>query len=462
MAQNEQKMFWALNRTPAALTWDNTSGNNQINNGTGTWNFSTANWTPNGGRTNVIWRPGAPAIFGGNTGTGAAGTVTVSGTQSIQSMVFNPSASGNFIIGASAGNGTIINNSGNITANANATINSILAGSSGLTLSGTGTITLDTTTTYTGITTINSGTLLLSSGTANAYTPTLTTPIVIASGGTLTADISSKNVNLSGNISGAGTLTFPNVTQLQTFRLYGNNSGFTGSFSEPTSSRGIMWSDNQGTSNAANTGSAGAAWNLSGVFGFIETTGTATATVQLGSLSGTNTATLLGGFGGSGIDTFQIGALNTNTAFLGAIQDDPQQGIATIAVKKVGNGTLTLSGANTYSGTTTVSAGTLSFSGTGSAVPASNTWNIVVNATSSPSSSNSGLLKVPSALTFLGKTVNILLTGSGIGFTWTAFTCPSFVLVGPALQINGVGVLSGVVSGGTTVTFTGTSITVKR
>jgi len=457
MSQNEQKTFWLLNGSPSVFIWDNTVSNSRIDNGTGTWNTTTKEWTFNKGITDLIWRQGASAFFGGNPGTGAAGTVTVTGTQTAQSLTFNPAASGNFTLTG----GSVINVSGNITANAGATIGSTLGGSSGLTLAGTGTIILTALTTYTGTTTVNSGTLQLSNGTANSSTPTLTTPIIIASGGTFNSDILSANVNLSGAISGPGTLGIANTgTQLQSLRLYGSNSGFTGNFSEPSTTRGLMWSDNGGTGNAANTGSAAASWNLSGAFDFIETAGAATSTVQLGSLSGTNSATTLGGFSGSGTKTFQVGALNTNTTFAGAIQDNPQgSGTPVIALIKVGTGTLTMSGTNTYSGATTVDAGTLAFS---TAIPSSNTWSIAVTATATPTSTNSGLMTTPSTLSLAGKTVNIVLTGASTGFTWTAMSFGGTILVGPTLQINGTTVISGVASGGTTVTFTGTSITVKR
>jgi autotransporter-associated beta strand protein len=473
LAQNEQKMFWALNGNlpTSVLTWDKTTGNNRIDNGSGTWNNTNITWSPNAGKNDVAWRPGASAIFGSNnTGGAAAGTVSLGASQTVNSLTFNPPVSGTFTL-AETGTSTysITNTTGNITANASALIACYLAGTSGLTLSGTGTITLDSATTFTGTTTINSGpTLVLSNGIANSYTPTLSTPIVIASGGTLSADISNANVNLAGNISGAGTLNLLNAAQLQTFRLYGNNSGFTGSFSEPANSRGIMWSDDLGAGNASNTGSAAAAWTLNGLFGFIEANGAATPTVQLGSLTGTNTSTTLGGYGGTALSTFQIGALGTNTAFAGGIQDNPQGiGSPTIAITKVGTGTLTLSStSNTYSGATTVNAGTLTFS---NAIPSSNTWNVAVNATTStPASANSGLLTFPFALSFSGKTVNIVLTGSATGFTWTAVSWTGIALLSPTLQVNGVTVTSGVASGGTTVTYspglilTPGSITVKR
>jgi autotransporter-associated beta strand protein/adhesin HecA-like repeat protein len=449
MAQNEQKTFWALNGSASAFTWDNTTGNNRIDNGSGTWNTTNKTWTFNKGITDLLWRSGATAIFGGSLGTGAAGTVTVSGTQIVQSLVFNPSASGNFTLTG----GTITNNSGMITANDTATINSTLAGTSGLTLTGTNIITIDAATTYTGTTTVNSGTLVFDNGIANSTVATLSTPISILSGATLSTDIT-ENINLSGAISGPGTLSIINAGA-QSLRLYGNNSGFTGNFSEPSVTRIVMWSDNGGAGNAALTGSAAASWNLSGSYGVIETTAAATPTVQLGSLAGTNTATDLGSFSGSGIKTLQVGALNTSTSYAGSMVDNPLGGgTPTFAFTKVGTGTLTLSGTNTYSGITTVNAGTLAFT---TAVPSSATWDIAVTATSTPTSAGSGLITLPASPNMSGKTVNIVLTGTSTGFTWQAVTWTGLVIISPTLKINGTTVTSGVASAGTTVTFTATS-----
>jgi autotransporter-associated beta strand protein/adhesin HecA-like repeat protein len=449
LAQSEQRQFWALNGSFAGYTWDNTASNNQVDNGSGTWNTSTSNWSINNGVTNLLWKAGAAAIFGGNPGSGAAGTVTVSGTQTVQSLAFNPAASGNFTLTG----GTITNTSGIITANDSASINCTLAGSSGLTLMGTGVVTINAATTYTGTTTINSGTLEFSNGIVNSTVVTLSTPISILSGATLSADIAG-NINLSGAISGPGTLNLVDAGA-QTLRLYGNNSGFTGSFSEPSTTRGMMWSDAQGPANAANTGSAAASWDLSGSFGFIETAGAATPIVQLGSLSGSTSTTVIGGFGGSGIKTLQVGALNSNSSFAGAIEDNPQTtGTPTIAFIKVGTGTQSMSGTNTYTGATTVDAGTLAFT---TAVPSSTTWNIAVNAASTPTSAASGLITLPASPGISGKTVDIVLTGSSTGFTWEAVSWTGFVLLPPTLKINGTTVTSGVPNAGTTVTFTAAS-----
>jgi autotransporter-associated beta strand protein len=84
-------------------------------------------------------------------------------------------------------------------------------------------------------------------------------------------------------------------------------------------------------------------------------------TISFGSLTGSG---LLGG-NSSGVHTISAGALGWNDVFSGTLVDQAGQ----VALTKVGTGTLTLTGANSYSGQTTVSNGELvvstSFAGNG-------------------------------------------------------------------------------------------------
>lgn len=90
-------------------------------------------------------------------------------------------------------------------------------------------------------------------------------------------------------------------------------------------------------------------------------------TIELGALTGDNTTLLtpLGGGSSSPGTNWVIGALNAPTEFAGVIQDggegfpDPNS-LAQGHVTKVGTAELILSGANTYTGDTTVMDGTLS------------------------------------------------------------------------------------------------------
>jgi fibronectin-binding autotransporter adhesin len=79
----------------------------------------------------------------------------------------------------------------------------------------------------------------------------------------------------------------------------------------------------------------------------------------IGSLAGAGTVTN----GSTNARTLTTGGDNTSTAFSGVIQNG---GPSATNLTKAGTGTFTLSGANTYTGTTTINAGTLALSGSGS------------------------------------------------------------------------------------------------
>ncbi|MFN0137000.1 MAG: autotransporter-associated beta strand repeat-containing protein [Phycisphaerae bacterium] len=202
--------------------------------------------------------------------------------------------------------------------------------------------------TYRGATTINGGTLRI------ADNFNFDSPISIAAGGALVLDIS-LDVRLLRNLSGAGPVTVAGNTR--TARLGGNNAAYSGTFSLPVGTRGMMWG-------IGASGSAAARWDLSGQFALIQTV--PAATVRLGALSGSNAATELSTFSGTGLKTFEVGALGTNTTFAGVIRDNSTfggGGTNTVALSKVGGGTLTLSNTNTYTGGTSVNAGTLRVNG---------------------------------------------------------------------------------------------------
>jgi fibronectin-binding autotransporter adhesin len=215
--------------------------------------------------------------------------------------------------------------------------------------SGVGALTLSGASAYTGATTVTAGELRIT----NNFS--FNSPISVAAASVLTLDIAT-DVRLLQGVSGPGPI---NVTgTVATGRLAGDDSGFTGTFTLPSGARGMMWS------NAA-AGSAAATWDISGIFGFNET-GAGDTTVRLGALRGTNAATQLAAVGGSGVKTFEVGALGTNTTFAGSIRNLSTLGgggTGTVALTKVGAGTLTLTGTSTYTGPTLLSAGTLLVNG---------------------------------------------------------------------------------------------------
>ncbi|HWV60999.1 MAG TPA: hypothetical protein VN034_10105, partial [Sphingopyxis sp.] len=133
--------------------------------GTGTWDLANLNWSPNGdgvsGPFVRPWENGTVdnAIFGGT-----AGTVTVAVPVTVGNITFN---SAGYVLNGStlALDGpapTITTNFGN----ANATINSAIAGSSGLVKAGVSGLILNGTNSFTGGITLNSGSLYAASDAA--------------------------------------------------------------------------------------------------------------------------------------------------------------------------------------------------------------------------------------------------------------------------------------------------------
>ena len=122
-----------------------------------------------------------------------------------------------------------------------------------------------------------------------------------------------------------------------------------------------------------------------------------------------------------GNSTLSIGAGDTTSAFLGTIQNTA----GTVAVTKIGSGTLTLSGPNTYSGDTTISAGTLAL-GAGGSLANSAAISVASGATFDVSALTGGLAIAASQS--LGGTGSIL--GS------LAFGADSKLAFGSSLTVN--------------------------
>jgi autotransporter-associated beta strand protein len=151
-----------------------------------------------------------------------------------------------------------------------------------------------------------------------------------------------QTISISNNLGGAGA-------QLQQLGASTLILGGTNTYTGAT----IV---SAGTLKAGSTG----AFSSSSAF-------TVNSTLDLGgfnsliaSLSGSGSG-IVTNSGGSAA-TLTAGGNNTSTTFAGVIQD----GTSSTALSKSGSGILTLSGTNTYTGATTIGAGTLALTGTGS------------------------------------------------------------------------------------------------
>jgi autotransporter-associated beta strand protein len=306
----------------------------------GAWDTSTANWQTNG--VSVIYQNGDPVLF---DDTVAGGTSISLAAPVLPSVVYLNNAlksytfSGSAIAGATSvfktGGGTITFNSANTFSN-------------GLTISG-GTVTVGNNAALgTGPITLGGGTL-----NNNAAVTLANNFHVIPATTTAIQAVNSVNWTISGNISGGGNLNQTANGYTAQVGLGGDDSGFTGTWTENQTGNGNV----SLRFDSASAGSASAAW----VFNDSQSQRTrfnfGTGTISFGSLSGSAGAYGLANISAAGTTaTLSVGALNTSTTFAGVMEAN---GTAAIALTKVGTGTLALTGANAYTGLTTVSNGEL-------------------------------------------------------------------------------------------------------
>lgn len=272
----------------------------------------------------------------------AQGTLTISGSNGAlgNNVGLTISGTSSFVIASGAGtksiasldgvSGTTVNLNNNILSLGGGSYDGIISGTGGgLTKNGSGTLTLSGINTYTGTTTISAGTITFTGSTANLG------GVIANNGGVIfnqSADSTFSQV-ISGNGTlvkqGAGNLTLP--------------AGNSYSGATTITAGSIILS---GSSSALGTGSSVA---LNG--------GNLTVVSGAGSKS---IATLSGNSGSS------VLALNDNLLTVTQNGDATYQGTITgtgAQLTKLGNFNLTLSGSNTYTGTTTISAGILTLSG---------------------------------------------------------------------------------------------------
>lgn len=170
------------------------------------------------GAANVNWPNTAAdeAVFG--VGSGAAGTIPV-GTVTANRLTFNPATSGNYTL--TAGTITLGGTDPTLTAHADATIQSVLAGSAaqnvnGLLKQGSATLTLEGANTHSGVTAVLAGTLRYAGTSASTGT---------ANGRLLVGGANGRATVL---LNGTGTHNFSSTTG-DPVRIGGNDgSGDTG------------------------------------------------------------------------------------------------------------------------------------------------------------------------------------------------------------------------------------------
>ena len=288
---------------------------------------------------------GADSGLGAAPGSATAGHLTLNGGTLHSSADFTMNANRGIALGTS--HGTI-----NVDGSRTLTYGGIIAGSNNLTKSGDGILLLSGANTYSGDTIISDGTLQTTGTLAD------TTDVSVSSGAIYDVDATDTIQSLSG----AGSVELANSITLTTGDS--GNDTFSGVIS--------------GSGNLAKAGSG--TFTLSGTNTYTGTTTITAGTISisadsgLGAAPGSATAGHLTLNGGTLQSTADF-TLNSNRGIAlgsnhGTINVD---GSTTLTyggiiagsnnLTKSGNGTLLLSGINTYSGTTTISAGTLNVSG---------------------------------------------------------------------------------------------------
>ena len=342
------------------VTVATTSADAVFQNLTDSWGYTTlrpatGTWTANASGTwsdTTKWSGGAVA-----NGSGAADfstvditadrTVSLDAALSVGSLIFGDTAT------SSAGSWTL-NNNGNaanvltlagatptITVNAlgtgkTASISAVLAGTTGLAKAGAGTLVLSAQNTYTGGTTVNAGTLQLATGGATgairgALTATAGTTICSTAGSSFGYAVGTKVDSLT--LNGASLL---HTASGATLTLASVPIQLTGATMDSTGTAGFDFYDFTGTNTSVTTLASATSSVLAGL-------------VNLRAGDSDTTGTIFTVADGPATDDLIVSANLANGS---------AQGAASL-VQKSGPGRMVLSGANAYSGGTTLNAGTL-------------------------------------------------------------------------------------------------------
>lgn len=231
-----------------------------------------------------------------------------------------------------------------------AAIAGLVSGAGSLTKNGVGSFTLNYASgnSYTGGTTLNAGSLIFNSSTAlgtNTLTvggaaslSALNSGYTLSNAMTLNAALTltgTKDFTLSGVISGSGSVTQSGTNTV----TYTNNNSYTG---DTTVSSGATLK--LGTGGRISSSSS---LNLNGTFDIFGNN------VTVNGLTGATTGKVTNTSINS--RTLSVGNNDVSSTFNGVIEN----GTGTTNLNKIGNGTFILTGTNTYTGSTTVSLGTL-------------------------------------------------------------------------------------------------------
>jgi fibronectin-binding autotransporter adhesin len=316
------------------------SGGTTINEGT----IQVGDGNTTGGLT--ITSTGSVALAAANT---YSGNMTVSGAHTISADL------------ALASNTTF-----EIATSQAMTVSGQVSGTGSLTKTSGGTLVLSAANSYTGDTVINGGVVQFATGSIPSFSltlddGTLANTIVVAEGQSGTINLGGR-VTMPGAVTGAGTLNY-NVNYVRD-DITGNWTGFTG-----TVNFGVNRASPYGTDGDFRMGNGNVSFANAKLYvgadvevqqNYAPPSSGSLETIQLvGELSGDPLGNLSGNTVAGRFTNWTVGGLNTNSTYDGLITD----WIGASRLTKTGTGTLTLTNASTYTGSTAVNQGTLLLTG---------------------------------------------------------------------------------------------------
>ena len=431
--------FAAIGQSASAATmsyWD-TSNSTNLQAGNGAWDTSTTLWSSATGGSNPLiqWVDGNNASFTPTITTGSTSAVTIGSTVTV---------------------GTITNTSTDTTI----TGGTLKLGSSAQSTSGS------IITQTSGSLTIGSAVVLDYSSNSRFVLEPFTAGTSLTINGNITQTTAGSQIRASGSTATStltlnGNNSFSGGINIHTFGVAGSQSNLTIGQSAAVGTGRVVFgmvaaginetdvltanfSSNQTVTN--NLGFTGDNLTQIGMVAIINSIGAGTATFNgTMSASGTGGANSLGG--SNGTLTFKLGGTNTGANTFQTAIVNLGTGNATTVIKQ-DSGNWVISGANTYTGSTTVSAGTLALGATGAlGNGTSNTSGLTVSATGAAFDLNGNTPTANVALTLNGTGVSS--GGALVNSSATAAAYAGTVALGSASSIGGAGniTLSNTISG---------------
>jgi fibronectin-binding autotransporter adhesin len=360
---------------------------------TGAWDTTTASWSTSAAGTatpaTFTFTDADTAQFGATGATATAGTATISTgvTVTLNGITTQNLAARQTIARGGTGALTLAGTTPTIDNASTLLITAPIGGTGGFTKSGAGALEFTTS-----VSTL-SGTVILLGGNLYLLTTLAGTPNMLSSvtryeltGGSMhyygvtafteTATFSGPaevGVTAGFNVYNAGGITFSDGASVAAFKGYwymqsGNTAGEQAAIvlaALPVTasrlwSRAITTSTTVRTNSATITGSGGTCAAVLYLDATAAGTGTAFSVADNSSATSTWTGGALvpTGSNASATQTLELAGSNTDSRMTGNMLQSASSGV--MAVRKAGAGKWALSGANTYTGTTTVAAGTLS------------------------------------------------------------------------------------------------------